>query len=48
MPYQPFKGRIPNDRWYCQEHDMWVLETDDGSGGRSGTGHAGGHSGKGH
>ena len=32
MPYQPFKGRIPNDRWYCQEHDMWVLETDDGSG----------------
>jgi glycine cleavage system H protein len=28
MPHQPFKGKIPTDRLYCPEHDMWVREID--------------------
>lgn len=26
MPHQPFKGKVPTDRLYCPEHDMWVQE----------------------
>lgn len=26
MPHQAFAGRIPSDRLYCRETDMWVFE----------------------
>lgn len=25
MPLQSFKGSIPEDRYYCRSHDMWVM-----------------------
>lgn len=28
MAHQAFRGRIPDDRLYSPEHDMWVLEQD--------------------
>ena len=28
MPHQAFAGRIPSDRLYCRETDMWVLKQD--------------------
>ena len=32
MPYQTFRGHIPNDRLYSREYDMWVQISDTGSG----------------
>jgi len=29
MAHTPFKGKIPDDRLYCPEHDMWVKEDGD-------------------
>jgi glycine cleavage system H protein len=30
MSHTPFSGSIPDDRLYCPQYDMWVLETGDG------------------